>query len=88
MKRNPVEVIVCDRMQKNYRYFLTKPAGKDFDPEFKPELTPRQMLEIGVFGGKYMTDCRGEFPPSWFAKARLSPERHDPFSKRSYSFIV
>ncbi len=70
-------VIVNDRMQKNYRYVLTKPAGKDFDPEFQPELTPRQMLELGVFGGKYMTDCRNEFPSSWFARAKLCPDRHD-----------
>ena len=74
----PKEVIVNDRMQKGYRYVLTKPAGRDFNPEFKPELTPRQMLAIGVFGGKYMTDCLKEFPSSWFAKAKLSPDRHDP----------
>jgi hypothetical protein len=35
------------------------------------------MLGLGVFGGKYMTDCRGEFPASWFAGARLSPSRRD-----------
>ena len=72
------EIIVNDRMQKGYRYFLTKPVGRDFDSEFRPELTPKQMLEMGVFGGKYMTDCRNEFPPSWFSKAKLCPERHDP----------
>ncbi len=36
------------------------------------------MLELGVFGGKYMTDCRDEFPPEWFAKAKLSPQGRDP----------
>jgi hypothetical protein len=36
------------------------------------------MLSLGVFGGKYMTDCRAEFPRSWFARARLSPKRKDP----------
>ena len=71
-------VIVNDRMQKGYRYELTMPVGREFDPEFKPELTPKQMLELGVFGGKYMTDCRAEFPKSWFAKAKLSPKRRDP----------
>jgi len=71
-------VIVNDRMQHGYRYELTHLAGRSFDPRFKPELTPREMLELGVFGGKYMTDCQGEFPKSWFAKARLSPARSDP----------
>ncbi|MFO7570579.1 MAG: hypothetical protein R6W75_12350 [Smithellaceae bacterium] len=75
---NPREVIVRDKMQQGYRYFLTHPAGRDFDPEFQPELTPKQMLEIGVFGGKYMTDCRNEFPASWFGKARLCTSFHDP----------
>ena len=71
-------VVVNDLMQKNYVYFLTEPVGENFDPEFKPELTPAQMLALGVFGGKYMTDCRDEFPKQWFAKARLCRERHDP----------
>ena len=71
-------VIVNDLMQKNYRYTLTEPAGKRFDPVFKPELTPAEMLKMGVFGGKYMTDCRAEFPKAWFADAKLCHERHDP----------
>lgn len=69
----PKKVIVNDLMQKNYSYFLTVVEGKNFDPEFKPELTPKQMLELGIFGGKYMTDCRKEFPKKWFEKAKLSP---------------
>lgn len=71
-------VVVNDKMQKGYRYILTEPAGKNFDPGFRPELTPKEMLELGVFGGRYMTDCRNEFPASWFKKAKLSPEYHDP----------
>jgi hypothetical protein len=65
-------------MQKNYIYDRIEPVGKNFDDGFEPQLTPREMLELGVFGGKYMTDCRDEFPASWFRKARLSPERRDP----------
>ena len=65
-------------MQIGYRYLLTKPAGRCFHPDFRPGLTPKQMLELGVFGGKYMTDCRDEFPPSWFRKAKLSPLRANP----------
>ncbi len=70
-------IIVNDRMQRGYRYYLVAPIGRKFDPEFRPELTPREMLMLGVFGGKYMTDCRGEFPQSWFAKAKLSPDRRN-----------
>jgi hypothetical protein len=71
-------ITVNDRMQRGYRYELTAPAGRKFDPEFHPELTPAQMLRLGVFGGKYMTDCRDEFPRSWFAGAHLSPHRSNP----------
>ena len=74
----PKEVVVDDRMQQGYRYVRTAPMGGAFDPAFKPELTPKEMLELGVFGGKYMTDCRAEFPASWFSHAKLSPERSDP----------
>ena len=65
-------VVVHDHMQRGYTYYLTEPAGKNFAPEFTPELTPKQMLRLGVFGGKYMTDCRDEFPPDWFTKAKLA----------------
>jgi len=65
-------------MQKNYRYELTEPTGRNFDPDFKPELTPKEMLTLGVFGGKYMTDCRKEFPKSWYGRAKLCHERHLP----------
>ena len=70
-------VVVNDKMQKGYRYELSAPAGRNFDPEFTPELTPRQVLALGVFCGKYMTDTRKEFPKSWFAKAKLAPKRRD-----------
>src|SRR6476469_2377114 len=71
-------VVVRDKMQNGYTYVRTEPVGRNFDPGFEPELTPAQMLALGVFGGKYMTDCRAEFPRSWFAKAKLSPKRKDP----------
>jgi hypothetical protein len=71
-------VTVHDKMQRGYRYALTAPVGRGFDSEFTPELTPRQMLRLGVFGGKYMTDCRGEFPASWFKGAKLAPHGRDP----------
>jgi len=70
-------IVVNDKMQQNYRYHLSAPAGRAFDPEFKPELTPLQMLRLGVFCGKYMTDTRKEFPKSWFAAAKMSTRGRD-----------
>src|SRR5215472_2323086 len=70
-------IVVNDKMQKGYCYTLAAPMGRDFDPEFAPELTPKEMLHLGVFGGKYMTDCTKEFPFDWFDGARLSPRGHD-----------
>lgn len=72
------KIVVSDKMQKNYVYYLMQPVGKNFDPRFKPQLNPKQMLELGVFGGKYMTDCQAEFPKDWFENAKLSPEKSDP----------
>ena len=77
-QRQSRTVTVNDRMQTNYSYALTAPEGRDFDPEFRPELTPKDMLALGVFGGKYLTDCRDEFPADWFANAKLAPARRDP----------
>ncbi len=67
----PKYVVVHDKMQKGYRYELTEPVGKNFDVRFKPDLTPKQMLELGVFGGVYMRDCTEEFPKNWFDKAKF-----------------
>ena len=72
------KIVVNDLMQQDYQYYLTEPEGRNFDPRFQPQLTPRQMLEMGIFGGKYMTDCTEEFPTDWFANARLCHERHVP----------
>ena len=50
---------------------------QDFAEGFAPELTPAEMLALGVFCGTYLTDCRDEFPASWFERARLSPGGKD-----------
>jgi len=70
-------VNVNDLMQHQYSYTLVEEEGKNFHPDFRPELTPAEMLELGVFGGKYLTDCRSEYPNHWFTKAKLSPEKKD-----------
>ncbi len=66
-------VVVHDLMQDGYTYELSAPIGKQFDPEFQPQLTPKQMLALGVFGGRYMRDCKKEFPKDWFSRAKLHP---------------
>jgi hypothetical protein len=78
MAKPPRIVVVNDKMQQNYRYECVAPVGRDFDPAFKPQLTPKEMLALGVFGGKYMTDCVEEFPADWFATAKLSPAGKNP----------
>ncbi|MFO7611573.1 MAG: hypothetical protein R6W99_03680 [Clostridia bacterium] len=70
------KIIINDKMQKG-SYYLTEPVGENFHPDFKPQLTPKEMLELGVFGGKYMNDCKDEFPPEWFENAKLSPSKKD-----------
>ena len=71
-------ITVNDRMQRGYVYKLDEPEGRNFSPEFRPQLSPAEMLRLGVFGGKYMTDCRHEFPARWFKGAKLAPRRRDP----------
>jgi hypothetical protein len=70
-------VTVSDKMQRRYRYQLVEPPGRNFDPQFQPQLAPKDMLRLGVFGGKYMTDCRDEFPASWFQAAKLASGARD-----------
>ena len=70
-------MLVNDKMQRGYEYECIAPQGRDFAPDFLPELIPRQMLELGVFEGHYLNDCRNEFPTDWFENARLSPAKPD-----------
>lgn len=70
------KILVNDKMQSTH-YFLTEEIGQNFHEDFKPELSPKDLLALGVFGGKYMTDCRDEFPLDWFKGAKLSPQKKD-----------
>lgn len=66
------EITVDDSMQQGYSYFLTEKPGQNFDPDFKPHLTPKEMLELGVFGGLYFGDKPKELPKEWFKNAKIS----------------
>jgi hypothetical protein len=77
-------IIVSDKMQHDYSYAISENEGGNFHELFKPELTPNEMLSLGVFGGKYLTDCKNEFPSSWFTQAKLS-EHHKDISLNYFS---
>ena len=63
---------VNDKMQSAYRYELVAPVGEKFFKEFSPFYSPRRMLEMGVFEGKYCNDCTNEFPEAWYRNAKTS----------------
>ena len=77
MHTKPKKISVRDRMQRSYHYELLEPMGKHFDPRFKPDLSPKQMLALGVFGGVYMRDGVKEFPKEWFTRAKFSKGKSD-----------
>ena len=49
----------------------------DHNKLFKPELTPQEMLEAGVFGGNYFKDDVAEFPAKWFKDAKINYNEFD-----------
>ncbi len=73
------KIIVHNKMQKNYVYYLTEQIGKNFDKDFKPDLTPKEMLQLGIFGGLYMSDKPKEYPKDWFDGVQFSKtKKHEP----------
>lgn len=72
------KITVNDKIQKNYTYSLVEPMGENFAYDFDPHLTPKEMLKIWVFGWKYMTDCKNEFPDDWFENAKLAKWEANP----------
>lgn len=65
-------ITVNELYQAGYTYTPTEPIGKNFHPDFKPQLSPKQMLQLGVFGGYYFQEIPQEFPQEWFEGVELS----------------
>ncbi len=65
-------ITVTEDYQSGYTYTLTEPEGKNFDPSFRPDLTPKEMLSLGVFGGAYFMSIPREFPRDWFEGVEFS----------------
>ena len=65
---------VHDTMQTGYRYTLSAPLGDAHSEVFQPFLSPKEMLEMGVFEGKYCNDCTNELPEDWFQNAKISAQ--------------
>ena len=72
MKPNYKRIIVNETYQQDYSYDLVEPTGKNFDTRFKPELSPKEMLGLGIFGGSYFKSTPKEFPVDWFKDVKLS----------------
>lgn len=78
------KIKVHNRMEHDGMYILEASPGKGFHPEFDPYYTPKQMLKMGVFEGKYLNDCLTEFPKDWYVTSSgnlletFSPEHPEP----------
>ena len=67
-----------DRMQGGHRHLRVEAHGRNFHRDFHPEPGPGELLGLGVFGGRYMTDCGAEFPEPWFQGAWLRSDARSP----------
>lgn len=78
-KSQSQKIVYNDEFQKEYVYYLTESPGRNFHPDFKPQLTPREMLELGVFGGAYFIGVPGlvpsDLPKAWFKGVELSKDQ-------------
>jgi hypothetical protein len=82
------KITVNDTYQYNYSYTLTEKMWENFHADFKPELTPKQMLELWVFGGKYFSDMPEEFPADWWTDARLAGVRNTPNKMLNFFGVI
>ncbi len=73
---------VDEEYQTGYEYTSIEPIGKNFREDFKPELTPKEMLDLGIFGGNYFIETPNEFPKEWFTKTKFS----DNFADNNLNF--
>lgn len=65
---------VDEPYQTSYAYPLDAPMGRHFAADFTPDLSPKAMLQLGVFGGDYFKVVPVEFPADWFDGVELSGE--------------
>jgi hypothetical protein len=65
-------ITVREQYQRGYSYMLTEPTGKNFHKDFNPDLSPKEMLTMGIFGGNYFHELPGEFPSDWFKDVTFS----------------
>ena len=54
------------------KFIKKKIINKDIYKIFKPHLSPKKMLELGVFGGSYFGLKTKEYPKSWFKNAKIN----------------
>lgn len=66
-------VRVSNPLQPSYVYACSAPVGRDFDPLFTPQLTPPEMVRLGVFGGAYFSSVTDEYPQSWWRGVDRAP---------------
>ena len=45
--------------------------------KFEPDLTPKEMLKLGIFGGYYFEGKHDEYPKDWFKNDKLSKTGYD-----------